>query len=117
MSLLFPQWQGAGDLPALAQGARRLAQLTPDTSWQELPLTASEALTVQANILGHTPLLRQFWAMLTAQQPTRRCTLGGDCAAELAPIAALKARYRPELTLAWLDAHVVPECAPSSFSG
>ncbi|MFB9992064.1 arginase family protein [Deinococcus oregonensis] len=108
MYLLFPQWQGAGDLPALAQGARRLAQLAPERSWQEVPLTVSGGLTVQEGILGRAPLLSQFGAvlaLLAARPPTRLFTLGGDCAAELAPIATVNALYGPELTLVWLDAH------------
>ncbi|MFB9990832.1 arginase family protein [Deinococcus oregonensis] len=120
MHLLFPQWQGAGDLPALAQGARRLAQLAPDILWQEVPLTASEGLTVQDGIVGRAPLLRQFEAvldLLVVQQPTQLFTLGGDCAVELAPIAALNMHYGPELTLVWLDAHGDLNTPVSSPSG
>ncbi|UQN09465.1 arginase family protein [Deinococcus sp. QL22] len=120
MYLLFPQWQGAGHLPALAQGARRLAHLAPDLSWHEVPITATESLTVQGGILGRAPLLRHLktvLALLAAQPPTRLFTLGGDCAAELVPIAALNARYGPELTLVWLDAHGDLNTPASSPSG
>jgi arginase len=32
-------------------------------------------------------------------------TAGGDCAVDIAPIAAARARYGEELTVLWIDAH------------
>lgn len=119
MDLLFPQWQGAGDLPSLAAGARRLAELAPDRLWQEVPVDTSGPLALQDGILGRGPLLRQLEAarsLLSASSPGRLFTLGGDCAVELAPVSHLNARYGPDLSLVWLDAHAdlnTPATSPS----
>lgn len=107
MEVLFAQWQGAGNRPLLASGARRLAELTPDVTWRVVPVEPDSPLLVEDRILGRSALLRQLDAattLIATENPERLFTLGGDCAVELAPIAFLSARY-PDLTVVWLDAH------------
>ncbi len=41
MYLVFPQWQGAGNLPELADAARRLGELTAEYEWTTLRIDAS----------------------------------------------------------------------------
>lgn len=118
MHLLYPQWQGAGNLPALADGARQLARARPDVAWQEVKVDAAAPLTLDAGILGRAALLAQWARAHTAiaeADPPQLWTLGGDCSVELAGVAHLARRY-PGLTLVWLDAHAdlnTPQTSPS----
>lgn len=51
----------------------------------------------------------------------RVITVGGDCAVDIAPIAAARARYGDALTVLWIDAHpdvYSPQTLPSgAFHG
>lgn len=117
--LYFPQWQGSGDSKAIWQGAENVfAKIRAQYPWQIVPVE-NELAPLEANILGHRSLLRQFQAaqkIIHEAQPTTIFTLGGDCSVELAPVAYLNAKYQGDLAVIWLDAHGdlnTPESSPS----
>lgn len=106
--LCVPQWQGSGlgDSPRLSAGARRTAELVP----------ADAVVTVPVLDTGGKPDagVRALDVLLENLRLTREAlagidglviTAGGDCAVDLAPIAAARARYGDELTVLWIDAH------------
>lgn len=120
MHLSFPQWQGAGERPALGVAARALPDLAPAYSWVRVPVEWSGELPRENGILGRGVLLRQLQSarsLLRERAPGRVFTLGGDCSVSLAPVAHLNALYQGDLTVVWLDAHAdlnTPASSPSA---
>ncbi|MFL5576230.1 MAG: arginase family protein [Gemmatimonadaceae bacterium] len=121
LHLLFPQWQGAGDVPGVGRGAHRLRRLTEHVPWVEVPIHPCTAeLPVENGIRGLDVLrahLRVALAVVNATVPSAILTVGGDCSVELAPVTYLNARYRAGLAVVWLDAHAdlnTPESSPSA---
>lgn len=118
MNLLFPQWQGAGNLPALRQGAEQLALERPDANWHSLDLAVGTFAEVEHGIQAYRQLKTQLETItefLKAERPDTLFTLGGDCSIELAPISHLNNQHN-NLTVVWFDAHAdlqVPETSPS----
>ncbi|WP_164008589.1 arginase family protein [Pyxidicoccus trucidator] len=122
LGLFFPQWQGAGEVPALETGARRLrARLDGVGPWAEVEVPAVHPLRREAGVWGHGELLAQFCAarrVLEAHQPARVLTLGGDCGVEVAPVSYLNARLGGDLAVVWFDAHAdlnTPDRSPSAL--
>lgn len=116
MNLLFPQWQGAGNLPALRQGAEHLALERPEANWHPLKVDMGTPAEAENGIRAYRQLKAQLQIVtefLKAERPDTLFTLGGDCSVELAPISYLDNRY-DNLMVVWFDAHAdVPETSPS----
>lgn len=118
MNLLFPQWQGAGNLPALRQGAEHLALERPEANWHPLKVDMGTPAEAENGIRAYRQLKAQLQTVtefLKAKRPDTLFTLGGDCSVELAPISYLNNRHN-NLTVVWFDAHPdlqVPETSPS----
>ncbi len=123
LTLLFPQWQGAGDARPLEVGARAVAALLPDTlELVEVGLDsvgeAGRELAIERGIHGRTLLVNQLdraLGILYDLDPASILTIGGDCAIELAPVSFL-AKKNPRMAVLWVDAHAdlnLPEESPS----
>jgi arginase len=106
--LCVPQWQGSGlgDSPRLADGARRTAEV----------VAADARVTVPVLDTGGKPAggVRGLDVLVENLRLTQEAlsgiddvvlTVGGDCAVDLAPIAAARARHGDSLTVLWIDAH------------
>ena len=122
--LCVPQWQGSasGDAPRLMAGARRAAGLIPAGAVVTVPVLENGG----AKVAG----IRAFDVLLENQRLTQDAlagiddqviTVGGDCAVDIAPIAAARVRYGDMLTVLWIDAHpdvYSPQTLPSgAFHG
>jgi arginase len=120
LSLLLPEWQGSGTDPALATGARALAERLGPPPFLQIDAPAAEALTNERGVTGLSSITAraaQTRDALQARQPSRLFVIGGTCGVELAPVSYLNARYRGDLAVVWLDAHAdlnTPETSPSS---
>ncbi len=106
--LCVPQWQGSASskAPRLVAGARRAAELVP----------AEAVVTVPVLDIGGEKAagIRALDVLVENQRLTREAlagiagpviTIGGDCAVDIAPIAAAHARHGDRLTVLWIDAH------------
>jgi arginase len=122
--LCVPQWQGsaASGASRLMAGARRAAELVPADAVVTVPVleTGGEKIAgIRALdvLVANQRLTRQALADID----DRVITVGGDCAVDIAPIAAAHARYGAALTVLWIDAHpdvYSPETLPSgAFHG
>jgi arginase len=122
--LCVPQWQGSASAgaPRLMDGARRAAGLVPAGAVVTVPVleTAGEkAAGIRALdvLVENQRLTREALAGIE----DRVITVGGDCAVDIAPIAAARARYGDRLTVRWIDAHpdvYSPQTLPSgAFHG
>lgn len=122
--LCVPQWQGSASsrAPQLTAGARRAAELIPADAVVTVPVLETGGEKVAG--------IRAFEALVENQRLTgkalagiddRVITIGGDCAVDIAPIAAAHARYGDALTVLWIDAHpdvYSPQTLPSgAFHG
>jgi arginase len=107
--LVFPQWQGAGDLPALRDSALALASRAFGTRRRvEVPVAPAHRLSRERGIEGRWELLAQLREardLLEAHGPARILAVGGDCGIETPLIAHLNARWEGRLAVLWLDAH------------
>lgn len=94
--LCVPQWQGSASsgAPRLMAGARRAAGLIPADAVVTVPVLE----TGGAKVAG----IRAFDVLLENQRLTQDAltgiddqviTVGGDCAVDIAPIAAARVRY------------------------
>jgi arginase len=103
-------------------GARRAAGLVPADAVVTVPVLETGGEKVAG--------IRALDALVENQRLTREAlagisdrviTVGGDCAVDIAPIAAARARYGTALTVLWIDAHpdvYSPETLPSgAFHG
>lgn len=104
------QWQG-GMNKDYSFGARLLSHIVPpsysaDTETIFVPI--SEEAHSNGQVDAQETLLEQFAAtkaVLTAKDPARIITLGGDCSVSEVPFDYLHGKYPKDLGLIWLDAH------------
>ena len=119
--LVFPQWQGAGEVPGLRESALALAAAVGGhRRLREVEVPPGHPLDMEGGIHGRRELLAQLVAarsILAAEHPGRVFTLGGDCGIEVAIVSHLVARYDGELAVIWLDAHPDLNTPGSSPSG
>jgi arginase len=118
--LVFPQWQGAGDLPELRTSALALASAVSGSRRRiDVPDAPPHRLSREHGIEGRSELLAQLRAardLLEAHRPARILAVGGDCGIETPVVAYLNARWDGRLAILWLDAHPdlnTPETSPS----
>jgi arginase len=122
--LCVPQWQGSASpgAPRLMAGARRAAGLVPADAVVTVPVPETGGEKVAG--------IRALEVLVESQRLTRDAlagiddrviTVGGDCAVDIAPIAAARTRYGDLLTVLWIDAHpdvYSPQTLPSgAFHG
>jgi arginase len=104
----YPQWQGSGPSKALWEAAQHLRQHFPAIPFRDIPV-AVEPLTQSRNgIAGSETILKQQqseYRLVTAEDPQRVFSLGGDCSIEIVPVSWLNGRYDGRLAVIWLDAH------------
>lgn len=111
LRLIMPQWQGGGNNPAYALGARLLAWLAPASAApvEEVPIsTQTDGLAVHQGIFAREVVLEQARAarrILDRRQPDRVVVFGGECSVDFAPFAYLNERYAGDLAVLWIDAH------------
>ena len=107
LNLLFPQWQGAGNI-RLYEGAKRLYGFLPSREpFVEVPVTSTYSIAATENVLGLNQISAQLSCaadIISQRDPERIFTLGGDCGVEVAPISYLNRKHN-ELAVIWLDAH------------
>jgi len=119
LSLLLPEWQGAGTPSAVSTGARAIAARFPTAEFLEIDAPAAEALSAQDGVTGLTSIAARAARTLEAIQqrrPARIFTVGATCGVELAPVSYLNDRYRGDLAVIWFDAHAdlnTPATSPS----
>lgn len=109
--LLYPD-AVSGGLATYAFGARLLEHLVPQNEHQpvirvNMPTPNGSEQPVTHGIYAEEQVLagiRDARKKLTAAQPDRVITLGGNCMVSLAPFDYLHGRY-PNLGIVWLDAH------------
>jgi arginase len=110
LRLLIPQWQGGGNHPTYALGAKLLAWLAPASSaaFEEVPISLqTQGLAVDRGIFAREVVLEQARAakrILERRNPKRVVVFGGECSVDFAPFAYLSERY-DDLAVLWLDAH------------
>ena len=103
-------------------GARRAAELVPADAVVTVPVLETGGEKAAG--------IRALDVLVENQRLTREAldgiddrviTVGGDCAVDIAPIAAARARYGDALTVLWIDAHpdvYSPQTLPSgAFHG
>jgi arginase len=118
--LVFPQWQGAGQVPGLRESALALAAAVGgDRRRREVEVPPGHPLEMEGGIHGRRELLAQLVtarSILAAERPGRVFAVGGDCGIEVAVLSHLAERYDGEVAVVWLDAHPdlnTPESSPS----
>ncbi|WP_431923975.1 arginase family protein [Amycolatopsis tucumanensis] len=116
-----PQWQGArtpraGDLPAGCRALSAFAAEVLDVPVREVRLEAGGA-PVADGIANREALLdnKKRHAEALADGPV--LTVGGDCAVDLVPVAAARARHGERFGVVWFDAHADLNTPASSPSG
>jgi arginase len=138
LRLVWPQWQGAPsdvvarltpELPfESAQlgyhlGSRLLQTIVPPTDGPEAVVrvdTSRAALQTRDDIFARDVLLTQLRAALetiSAHNPDRIVTLGGECSVSIAPFAYLASRYGSDLAVVRMDAHPDTGMPENSYDG
>lgn len=117
-----PQWQGSGaaEPRRLADGAGMLAALVPAAGRVTVDVPSHPG-TPSHGVRGWDVLAgvaRRTWSVPGGGWSV---TVGGDCGADLAPIAAAVRQWGDDLTVVWFDAHGdlnTPESSPQgAFHG
>lgn len=118
--LLYPEWQGSGQSPAVQQGALTIARaLFPQTHFLIVDSPDEEVLERADGVAGlHSiaPRFRETLSRIRTAAPDAIVTVGGTCGVEAAPIAYLNERNDGNLAVVWLDAHGdlnTPQSSPS----
>lgn len=119
--LVNHQWQGTGRPSTNPTGADAMATCLPASARTvRVPADPDDSLRLQRGIKG-LAALGACWAAvretLDREAPDRVATVGGDCAADLVPLAWLNQRYQGDLTVLWVDAHFDLNTPASSPSG
>lgn len=119
LTLLFPQWQGAGD-KALHHGAIAMSNLVGELRLCKVGVSLFSKKLIRHNIFYYNPIVKQLRhaaKLIERQAPSKILTLGGDCSVEIAPVSYLNKRYAGKLAVIWFDAHGdlnCPETSPSN---
>ncbi len=123
MTIIQPQWQGAGITDQLSRGIETWRQYFGYTGYTELPLSEKK-IELAHNIIGLAPILEQthsFRKLLEEQSPGQLQCFAGDCGAEIIPVSYFNQRHAGKMAVVWLDAHAdlnTPESSPSkAFHG
>lgn len=118
--LVVPQWQGSvhGSAQGLATGAERLGALVAAPP----PVEVDDRRSARRHgVDSYEVLLATRARTAAALPPGPVFTLGGDCGADLAPVARELDRRDGDLALLWIDAHAdfnTPTTSPSgAFHG
>jgi arginase family enzyme/ribosomal protein S18 acetylase RimI-like enzyme len=116
-----PQWQGSSRPTArlLRRGAAELAGMVPAVQHLKVDVAAGAGAT-RDGVGGLDALVRNLQAARVAvakAQGRTTVTVGGDCAADLAPVEAALAAHGEQLAVVWLDAHGDLNTPASSPSG
>ena len=118
LNLLFPQWQGSGNI-GLYNGAKQLHSALPSkASFVEVPTSSTYSIAVKENVLGLSQISAQLNCaskIISKYDPERIFTVGGDCGVEIAPVSFLN-RKHDGIAVVWLDAHAdlnTPISSPS----
>jgi arginase len=121
MKVFFPQWQGAGDLRLLSEGAHRIRDRLGDDhalesidGFTDLPSEKEHGILHYASVVQN---LRAFRDHLDRARPSTVFTLGGDCSADIVPAAYLFEHHARDVSLVWFDAHADANTPASSPSG
>jgi arginase len=116
--LVVPQWQGSGHTRAreLAEGAGRLAGLvghatSPTGHWP------AERTSRRFDVDSYDALVAVRAAVSRSLPDGPVLTIGGDCGADLEPIARELRRRDGDLAVVWLDAHADVNSPSTSPSG
>lgn len=109
LNLINPQWQGGGDIAALA-GTREIEELyIKDTPCVRVPLSDGEdEFAIEHGIAGYRVIEEQTGAALAILRESgadRVFIVGGSCDADVASILHLSEVYNGDLAVLWLDAH------------
>ncbi len=109
LRLVLPQWQG-GDDPAYQTGAQILSALLPEAVGPvaRIDVPRDGDRRPQVGIKSRETLLQLHDAARTAidaAAPRSIVTVGGDCLADLAPVAYLNEIYGDGLAVLWIDTH------------
>lgn len=130
--LVVPQWQGSGSSRAmrLIDGAEAIRGDLPAASTRVIavPLESGDAQDTTVHRLSSIALVRDRVAQALAENEGPTILLGGDCAAELAPIGHVLEQQSLEphgsgqdVAVIWFDAHPdlnTPDSSPShAFNG
>ena len=106
--LEVPQWQGSGapNASRLSAGARTAAQLV-DGTCRVAVATTERPGAIRNGVRALDELAANAVATREALSKTNEpwLTVGGECNADLTPIAVAHERYGDDLTLVWIDAH------------
>ena len=118
LNLLFPQWQGAGNI-GLYNGAKQLHSALPSkASFVEVPVSSIYSIAIAQNVLGLSQISAQLNCaskIISDRDPECIFTIGGDCGVEIAPVSFLN-RKHDGVAVIWLDAHAdlnTPTSSPS----
>ena len=122
LRLVFPQWQGADIARIVPEvspdsaaqgylwGSRILDLLLPRTQDETfvVPVDTAVQRSVSAGVYDADILATQTKDALKLLQISKAdqvLTLGGECAVSVAPFTYLKARFKDDVAILWLDAH------------
>ena len=118
LNLLFPQWQGSGNI-GLYNGAKRLHSALPSkASFVEVPISSTYSIAITENVLGLSQVSAQLNCaskIISEYDPECIFTIGGDCGVEIAPVSFLNRKHNG-IAVVWLDAHAdlnTPMSSPS----
>ena len=120
--LVVPQWQGSGSSRAmrLVDGAEAIRGDLPSTRTRtvDVPLESGDSQGTTVHRLISIALVRDRVAQALTEIDGPTILIGGDCAAELAPIGRVS---DANVAVVWFDAHPdlnTPESSPShAFNG
>jgi arginase len=138
LRLIWPQWQGAGsssvrelapEFPfpiarrGYTVGTKVLHAVLPEhdgpTVVVPVPLD-DEGLEERDGVEAKSAVLAQLDSALeimSAHDPDRITTLGGDCGVSLAPFSALIDKYRDDIAVLWIDSHPDMGTGETAYAG
>lgn len=107
-TILFPQWQGGGEISTLFGTEELKDRYLRDTDYLEIPVSRNQNLPEKNEVIGYDILVSQMKqaADTIAKAGAKKLfTVGGSCDADVPPVAYLNRLYQGDLTVLWFDAH------------
>ena len=121
--LIYPQWQGANIrrlLPEFSEadastgyvlGANLLNFLSPETKNKiiTVPVSVKPNRKEKNGILDYDVILKQTKSaidILNKENPSKIAVLGGECSVSVVPFTYLAEKYKNDVVMIWIDAHL-----------
>ncbi len=110
MILLYPQWQGVGEIDAYyaAEEIEKIYLRKKNLKYHKVDISKKVVSKREQHILGYADIIKQTVSTgmtVSLNSPDKIFTIGGGCDVDIVPVEWLNRKYDGDMTVFWFGAH------------